>query len=413
MKNILILICLLGSLGLHGQKKLMIDPGHGYTNGSPSQGNPDGRTSTEILTNFAVAQKLYNRLQNCSAITGYQTTSGNKFISLSQRALKSNNYYVDRFISIHCNASGPVCCGNGTETHYYKNTNSTGIAWSQKLQNRMKQQGQWYDRGLWASNHYVTRATNAYACLSEIGFVDNPSNASKLWSNWWRDKFAYAYELAMRDQYGLTCSGGGGGGGGGSAKPGSFNAYAQARCYNGNNYSRITWTGSANAAGYRIYRNGVLYTTLSASARSYNNWWVGSGGTHWKYQVVAFNSAGNTWNANGKRWATALYCSGSNKSGDSGMPDDFMQDAGASTYFRIAPNPVINNLDVYGSNLSSDDLIMTVYDMTGRVVVSTFRVPVESGEASTSLDVSGLSSGVYYLRCRADGEVFDQKFTKQ
>ncbi len=402
MKNILILICLFACIGMQGQKKLMIDPGHGYTNGNPSQGNPDGRTPTEIYTNFSVAQKLYNRLQNCSAIRGYQTTTGNKFISLYQRAQKSNNYYVDRFLSIHCNASGATCCGDGTETFYYKNTNSTGKSWSQKVQNRMVSQGQWNSRGIKPGNFYVIRATNAYACLSEIGFVDNPNNASKLNNNWWRGQFAYAYELAMRDQYGLGCSGGT------SGKPGSFKAYAQALCYYGNNYSRITWTGSANATSYKIYRNGVHYTTVSGSARSYNNWWVGNGGTHWKYQVVAVNSAGNTWNSNGKRWATAKYCNGSSlaqQGPDPSSPEEAI--------LHIAPNPVTNSLEVFCRGLNSDQVDMAVYDMTGKQILANRSIEVAAGEVSTSMEVSGLSPGLYLLRCTNGNQTINQKFVKE
>ncbi len=410
MKNILILICLLGSLGLHGQKKLMIDPGHGYTNGDSTQGNPDGRTYEEVYTNFAVSQKLYDRLKNCSAVKGYQTTTGRKFISLAQRVQKSNNYQVDRFLSVHCNASA-VCCGDGTETFYYRYTNATGKDWSQKVQNRMVQKGKWKSRGIKPGGWYVVRKTNAYACLSEIGFVDNSSNRVKLLSNWWRGQFAYAYELAMTDDFGLSCSGGGGGGGT-TGKPGSFKAYASARCYKGNNYSRVTWTKSAGAAGYKIYRNGKYYAKVGANKTSYNNWAVGNGGTHWKYQVLAYNSKGSRWNSNGKRWATAKYCNGSNTA-QLGPDVENMQDEYAATQISIAPNPVGNTLEVYGSNVNTENLTMEVYDLMGRAVVSQRVVDVQGGEANIKIDVENLPSGVYILRCTSGEEVFDQKFTKQ
>lgn len=196
---------------------VVIDPGHGY---DCSGSNVDGRTTTEIFTALSAGLKLRDLINNNNCgwtVHMTRTTNGNcGWSSVTQRATMSNNWNATRFISIHCNAGG----GTGTETFYCNQSASPTAqdqAFGQKVQDNMVVEGQWNDRRMVEDRSYlpfhlgVLRTNNAPACLSEIGFVDFTSDAAKLNSNTWRDKFALAYYKALQSELG-TCTGGGGNG---------------------------------------------------------------------------------------------------------------------------------------------------------------------------------------------------------
>ena len=50
----------------------------------------------------------------------------------------------------------------------------------------------------------VLRYSSATACLNEIGFVDNTTDASKLNNNAWRDKFALSYFNSLKSSLNIT-----------------------------------------------------------------------------------------------------------------------------------------------------------------------------------------------------------------
>ncbi|CAM1344978.1 N-acetylmuramoyl-L-alanine amidase [Tenacibaculum amylolyticum] len=187
---------------------IVIDPGHGYaSNGS----NPDGRTDTEHATALAVGIKLKNLIESsCSGWNVRLTRSTrNGWITLSQRRAISNNWRADRFISIHCNGGG----GTGTETFWCNRSNSPQSAnsrFSRQVQDRMVEKGQWRDRRSVEDASFifhlgVLSGNNAVGVLSEIGFVDS-SDASKLLSDSWRNRFADAYFVALQNDLGSRCN---------------------------------------------------------------------------------------------------------------------------------------------------------------------------------------------------------------
>jgi N-acetylmuramoyl-L-alanine amidase len=213
--NILRGLIVVGCLALTSQTNgqiVVMDAGHGYTT---SGGNPDGRTDTENSTALAVALKVRTLLQNeCAGWTVYLTrTTRNGWISLTQRVSMSNSWGADRFISIHCNAGG----GTGTETFWCNRSNasdSRNIAFSAQVQNRMVQYGSWTNRRSVEDDSYLTyhltvlTGNNAPGCLNEIGFVDYSSDATKLLSDSWRNKFAQAYQVALSNDLNKQCTGG-------------------------------------------------------------------------------------------------------------------------------------------------------------------------------------------------------------
>jgi N-acetylmuramoyl-L-alanine amidase len=195
---ILILSCI---LAINAQAQIIvIDPGHGY---NASGGNPDGRTATEINTALEVGLRLQTLLNNdCSNYTTYMTRStANGWTSVSQRASMSNSWNGDYYLSIHGNAGG----GSGTETFWCSNNDNSStddIAFATEIQSKMVLHGSWLDRRCVEDASFifhlgVLSGSNATGCLNEIGFVDTPSNATKLNNSAWRDSFALAYKNAI------------------------------------------------------------------------------------------------------------------------------------------------------------------------------------------------------------------------
>lgn len=300
MKKLYILFAILSVFYLNAQV-IVIDPGHGY--GSTTSNNPDGRTATEIETSLAVGLKAKTMIQNeCSSMTVQmtRTTNINGWISVNQRAQMSNNWNADRLLSIHCNAGG----GTGTETFYctYDDTNTApDIAFSKKIQSDMVSNGAWNDRRCVEDNSFlayhlgVLRYSSATACLSEIGFVDTTADAAKLNSDTWRNKFALSYFNSLKASLNVSCNA--------IPAPGSFTLTATPQCIDNAASINLTWTSSANATLYDVYRNGSLYAA-DISGTSFLNTYVTSG-TAYTYYVQAKNATGSVNNSNGTLSRTA------------------------------------------------------------------------------------------------------------
>lgn len=195
---------------------VVIDAGHGY---NANCSNGDGRTATEIDSNWSVSIKLKNLIEANCTWTVHLTRPNNgcgSQVGINDRWLMSNNWNADRILSIHCNAGG----GTGTETFWCDispSSNSSDEAFATEIQARMVQYGVWTDRRVVEDDSYlnyhlgVLRYSNAIGCLNEIGFVDHANDEPKLLSNSWRDEFANAYYVALQNDLNSSCSGNGGG----------------------------------------------------------------------------------------------------------------------------------------------------------------------------------------------------------
>ncbi|MET0758803.1 MAG: N-acetylmuramoyl-L-alanine amidase, partial [Flavobacterium sp.] len=302
MKKIyLFLIVILLSFTANAQI-IVIDPGHGY--GATVSNNPDGRTAIEIETSLEVGLRTKTLIQNSCTWTAQmtRTTNLNSWISVNQRALMSNNWNADRFLSIHCNAGG----GTGTETFYCTDSDTNtapDIAFATKIQADMVTNGVWNNRRCVEDNSFlayhlgVLRYSSATACLNEIGFVDTTTDAAKLTSTTWRDKFALAYFNAFKSNLNLNCS---------ATVPGTFSLTATPECSSTTSRVNLIWTASANATSYDIYRNGALYTNVTGT--QFINTAV-TVGTTYTYSVKVKNtSATQVGNSNGTLSVTAINC---------------------------------------------------------------------------------------------------------
>ena len=284
---------------------IVIDPGHGY--GATTSDNPDGRTAIEIETSLEVGLRTRTLIQNSCIWTVQmtRTTNLNSWISVTQRGQMSNNWNADRLLSIHCNAGG----GTGTETFYctQDDTNTPpDVAFAQKIQTNMVSGGSWNNRRCVEDNSFlayhlgVLRYSAATGCLNEIGFVDTAADAAKLTSSTWRDAFALSYFNALKSDLNLTCAT--------TPAPGAFTLTVTPECNTTTSRIALSWTASANATSYDIYKNGALWDS-NITTTTYTNTSGVVAGTTYTYSVKAKNAGTiQTTNSNGTVSATALNC---------------------------------------------------------------------------------------------------------
>ena len=360
---------------------IVIDAGHGY--GSTISNNPDGRTATEIETNLAVALKTRTLIQNnCSALTVRMTRTANinGWISVSQRAQMSNSWNADRLLSIHCNGGG----GTGTETFYctYDDpTTSVDLAFSKKIQSDMVTNGSWTNRRCVEDASFlpyhlgVLKYSSATACLSEIGFVDTSSDAAKLNSDTWRNKFAASYFNSLKVSLNVSCTTS-------TPAPGSFSLTATPQCVSNSSSIKLSWTASANATKYDIYRNGALYAA-DQTGLSFDNTYVTTGTTY-TYFVKAKNGTGSINNSNGTLSRTAACGPGAFsltatpvcENGDSAINLSWGASAGASSY------------DVYRNGSLYTNVTGTVFANTYVTTGTSYTYSVTAKNSSGSINNS-------------------------
>ncbi len=208
--NILLLFC---SVHLSfSQAIVVIDAGHGY-NQNCSHG--DGRTATEINTNYAVAEKLFDALTDSCGYTPFMTRTSNDCasqISLIQRTMMANYWEADLFLSIHCNALNANT--TGTETFwcdFAAQPDAEDQAYATLIQNEMADHGSWLNRRVVEDHSYlnfhlsVLRELDMHGSLSEIGFVTSQDSV-KLLSDTWREEFKQAYVDAITTFLNIECS---------------------------------------------------------------------------------------------------------------------------------------------------------------------------------------------------------------
>lgn len=428
---------------------VVIDPGHGY---NCSGSNVDGRTTTEIYTALASGLKLRDLINNNNCgwtVHMTRTTNGNcGWSSVSQRATMSNNWNATRFISIHCNAGG----GTGTETFYCnQSASSTALdqAFGQKVQDNMVVEGQWTDRRMVEDRSYlpfhlgVLRTNNAPGCLSEIGFVDRSSDAAKLNSNTWRDKFALAYYKALQSELG-TCTGGGGNGN--LAPDGSLwavttelsNSYRGELSFDGTVGTRWNSNG-ASATNYVIVRlddfyninqfkvkhasNAGLSVNLNTE-RYYILYWNGSA---WSNAVTNYNNSTKapitTHNVNVSAEWVCLYITdptftsdlysripefevygtaAARQAGPQNAPPMYAAFSDVSleqSSIQALPNVITEGRTTFSIDVNEvTEGTIEIRDLSGKVVHQVSSRIYDVGQSKIEADLSDLAAGTYLYR---------------
>ncbi len=428
---------------------VVIDPGHGY---NCSGSNVDGRTTTEIYTALASGQKLRDLIvaNNCGwTVHLTRNTNGNcGWTSVTQRAAQSNSWNATRFISIHCNAGG----GTGTETFYCNQSASPTAqdqAFAQKVQDNMAVEGQWNSRRNVEDNSYlgyhlgVLRTNNAPGCLNEIGFVDYASDAAKLNSNTWRDKFALAYYKALTSELG-ACSGPGGNGN--LAPDGSIwsyttqlsSSYAASKAIDATVGTRWNSNG-ASATNYFIVRLDDSYNInqfkvkhastagLSVNLNTEKFYILYWNGSSWSNAVTNYNNSSKapitTHNVNVTAEWVCLYVTDPTFTSDlysripefevygtaaarmsappTGEPSfpafgDVALDAASVV---ASPNVVTNGQTAFEVRVSEQtEATIEVINLAGQVMATLPSRIYEKGVSRIEADLSSLAAGAYFYR---------------
>lgn len=78
----------------------------------------------------------------------------------------------------------------------------------------------------------------------------------------------------------------------------------------------------------------------------------------------------------------------------------------ADLQFELAPNPATNNVTLSFANLSSKVNSISLFDLTGNVVLN--KSNIEIVDKSTEFDVSTLSKGLYIVKIQTDNGVFSK-----
>lgn len=187
--------------------------------------------------------------------------------------------------------------------------------------------------------------------------------------------------------------------------PGAFTVSATATCSGSTSAINITWTASANATSYDIYRNGNLYAQ-DVTGTSFLNTYLITAGTTYTYYLKAKNSAGTTNNSNGTRSVTAISCARM-----AAENNDNLITTGSSS-FKVYPNPTSGLISVNLININSVKALFSVYDITGKQVYSS-ESSIKEKDLVTEINLERLPSGTYVLLVQLDNKEYSQKIVKQ
>ncbi len=171
--------------------KIILDPGHGGQAGKTYNGLPGdpgalGPTGVrEADCTLAIALQVRDMLAAQGA-TVYMTRDADAFVSLPARTSMANALAVDRFVSIHQNASSSASA-NYTGSHVYLTASATSLDLAGKTvteEDLYHQSGVVSTncnlRGVHKDNFHVVRESLMPAELIENSFVTNPGEESKL-----------------------------------------------------------------------------------------------------------------------------------------------------------------------------------------------------------------------------------------
>lgn len=176
--------------------KVFIDAGHGgKDNGSSHNGY------LEDVINLQIAYKLKNKLIN-EGLEVEMSRNDDTYLSLSERATKSNNSNADIFISIHQNAACNTSA-NGIETYYLGDKNKKLAT---TIHNSVINSTNANDRNVRNGNFQVLRDNQKTSILLECGFISNPSEGYKLSTAEYQNKIVDGIVTGVRDYFNINTS---------------------------------------------------------------------------------------------------------------------------------------------------------------------------------------------------------------
>ncbi|MDZ5711292.1 N-acetylmuramoyl-L-alanine amidase [Jeotgalibacillus haloalkalitolerans] len=160
-------------------RTIVLDAGHG---GKDSGAIAGGMLEKELVLDISLRSQRI--LENAGANV-IMTRTTDRFLELHERAAIANNSGGELFLSVHANAFNGLA--RGTETFWYSRYEAAN---SQRLALNVQDAvidkiGTSYRR-VAEGNYHVVRETKIPSALLEVGFMDNPDDAVKLRSSYYR-----------------------------------------------------------------------------------------------------------------------------------------------------------------------------------------------------------------------------------
>ncbi|SDM59236.1 N-acetylmuramoyl-L-alanine amidase [Psychrobacillus sp. OK028] len=152
--------------------KVFIDAGHGGTDpGAIGNGLQEKNLTLQISTRIKdILIAEYNNVSVLMSRTGDQT------LTLTQRTNAANSWGADFLLSVHINAGG----GTGYEDYIYPGVSTPTTTYQNTIHAEILKLVDYADRGKKQENFHMLRESNMPAILTENGFIDNATDATKL-----------------------------------------------------------------------------------------------------------------------------------------------------------------------------------------------------------------------------------------
>lgn len=145
---------------------VVLDAGHGGSDGGTQA---DDALEKEI--NLAVVLFMQSLLEE-SGVEVVLTRETDETLSLDERTEIANSKEADLFVSIHCNFYEDDASVSGLECYYFEGADS-GMAYAEKILEKIEAGGKVETRNAKESDFYVLRRTEMPAVLVELGYMSN------------------------------------------------------------------------------------------------------------------------------------------------------------------------------------------------------------------------------------------------
>jgi len=184
----------------------VLNSGHGInTKGKRSPFKPPGVLEYEF--NIAITKRIIELAPQYGGFSVAHLDPEIKSVGLWSIVKRANAFYeIDPttiFISIHANAMGYGRAWNptahGSVVFVSPNRSPNSHRFAKMLAPKIAASAHFHNRGVKKGGYYVLRRTKCPAVLTENGFMTHPSDATKLASDYWRDKIARAHLDAMSE----------------------------------------------------------------------------------------------------------------------------------------------------------------------------------------------------------------------
>lgn len=179
--------------------KIVIDPGHGGRD--PGAVGYGLREKDIVLIISKNIREIL--LQEYEGVEVLMTREDDTFVELSDRAKMANDWGADYFMSVHVNAGK----GTGFESFIHSSQSFASVAAQNIIHGEiMKAMPGISDRGKKQANFAVLRETKMPAILTEVLFIDNPTDASKLKDPAFLEAVARGHVNGLERAFGLKKS---------------------------------------------------------------------------------------------------------------------------------------------------------------------------------------------------------------